>query len=122
MKLRMTAFFLAIILLMGGCSWPDGSYHSVTPHQEPAGILRTENLTVSNYDELLNAMEMIISKGTETSVINVINSETFQVEGSLPNASFYLRKVYPIGAYAVDSISYEEQTQSSQGLFSRLFG
>ena len=107
MNLRLTAIFLAIMLLLGGCSWPDGNYHSVTPHQEPSGMIRTENLTVSNYEELLDAMEAIVSKGTESSVINVINYEAFLMEENLPNASHHIRKVYPIGAYAVESVSYE---------------
>ena len=107
MKLRITALILTMILLLAGCSWPDGNYHSVTPHQEQSGILRTENLTVSNYEELLDAMEAIVAKGTENTVINVINYEAFLMEENLPNASHHIRQVYPLGAYAVESVSYE---------------
>lgn len=107
MKLRLTMLLLGCVLLLGGCSWPDGSYHSVTPHREQSGSVRTENMTVSNYEELLGAMEAIVAKGTENSIINVVNYDTFLLEENLPNASYHIRKVYPIGAYAVESLTYE---------------
>lgn len=107
MKLRAAVLLILCALMLGGCSWPDGNYHSVTPHREQTGGIRTENLTVSNYEELLDAMEAVVSKGAESSVINVVNYDSFQLEENLPNASYYIRKVYPIGAYAVESMSYE---------------
>lgn len=107
MKLRLTILCVLCALLLGGCSWPDGSYHSVTPHREQTGSIRTENLVVSNYEELLDAMEAVVAKGTENSIINVVNYDAFQLEENLPNASYYIRKVYPIGAYAVDTLDYE---------------
>lgn len=107
MKLRLTILVLLCTLMLGGCSWPDGSYYSVTPHREQTGSIRTENLTVSNYEELLDAMEAVVAKGTETCVINVVNYDSFQLEENLPNASYHIRKVYPIGAYAVENLHYE---------------
>lgn len=107
MRIRVITLFLLCILGMSGCSWMDGSYHSVTPHREQSAVLRTENLTVSNYEELLDAMEAVVSKGTQSSIINVVNYDAFQLEENLPNASHHIRKVYPIGAYAVESIAYE---------------
>ena len=107
MRNRIIAFFLLCMLGLSGCSWMDGSYHSVTPHQEQSAVLRTENLTVSNYEELLDAMEAVVSKGTQSSLINVVNYDAFQLEENLPNATHHIRQVYPIGAYAVESISYE---------------
>ena len=107
MKIRLMVLLALCALLLGGCGWPDGNYHSVTPHREQTASIRTENLTVSNYTELLEAMEAVVAKGAETSVINVVNYDEFLLEENLPNASYYIRKVYPIGAYAVESLSYE---------------
>lgn len=107
MKLRLAAMVIICTLFLGGCSWPDGSYYSVTPHREQTSGIRTENLVVSNYKELLSAMEAVVSKGTENSIINVVNYDAFQLEENLPNASYYIRNVYPIGSYAVDSLNYE---------------
>lgn len=107
MKLRFLALLLASAVLLGGCSWMDGSYVSVTPHQEQSAASRTENLTVSNYDELLSTMEDIVAKGTETCVINAVNYDTEELETNLSSISRYIQKMYPIGAYAVESIKYE---------------
>lgn len=107
MKLRLISLILTVGLLLTGCSWPDGSYHSVTPHREQTGALRTENMTVSNYEELVDAMEAVVFKGAESSVINVVGYDPGQLETDLVNASNHIQKVYPVGAYAVESLHYE---------------
>ena len=107
MKLRLITLFLALALLLGGCSWPDGSYHSVTPHREKSGSIRMENLTVSNHDELVNAMEVVVSKGTETCVINAVNYEPGQLEKDLSGVAYHIKRLYPVGAYAVEDVHYE---------------
>lgn len=107
MKIRMIALLTGICLLLGGCGWLDGTYVSVTPHQQQSGSVRTENLTVSNYDQLLNVMESVVSKGTENCVINVVNYEQDYLELNVANAVHRIQKIYPVGAYAVESINYE---------------
>ena len=107
MKRRLIVLCIFCVLLLGGCGWPDGNYHSVTPHREQSGSIRTENLVVSNYEELLEAMEAVVSKGTESSIINVVNYDSFLLEENLANAAYHIRKIYPIGAYAVESLDYE---------------
>lgn len=107
MKIRMIVLLIGISLLLGGCGWMDGSYVSVTPHQEQAGTIRTENLSVSNYEELLDIMEEVVSKGMESCVINVVNYEQDYLELNVANAVQRIQKIYPVGAYAVESIDYE---------------
>lgn len=107
MKIRMIALLAVFSLLLGGCSWMDGSYVSVTPHQEQAGTIRTDNLTVSNYEELLNIMEEVVSKGMESCIINVVNYEQDYLDLNVANAVQRIQKVYPVGAYAVESVEYE---------------
>ena len=107
MKVWRISLLLTVTVLLGGCGFADGNYHSVTPHREQVGTIRTENLTVSNYEDLLDAMEAVVSKGTESSIINVVNYDSFLLEENLANASYHIRKVYPIGAYAVESVTYE---------------
>ena len=34
---RLAAITLALCLLLTGCSWMDGNYHSVTPHRQLSG-------------------------------------------------------------------------------------
>ncbi len=107
MKLRLTMLVLLCALLLGGCGWPDGSYHSVTPHQEQSGTNRTENLTVSNYEELVSVMEDVVARGTESCIINAVNYDGDLLQLNLINATRHIQKVYPIGAYAVESLSFE---------------
>ena len=103
----LIALLAGISLLLGGCGWMDGSYVSVTPHQESSGSIRTENLTVSNYDELLECMKDVVSKGMETCVINVVNYKQDYLELNVANAVRNIQKVYPVGAYAVEDVAYE---------------
>lgn len=107
MKLRLTILCLLCTLLLGGCGWPDGSYHSVTPHREQSGSIRTENLAVSNYEELVDAMEAVVSKGTESCIINAVNYDQAILIADLANATRHIQRVYPIGAYAVEAVNYE---------------
>lgn len=107
MKLRLISMLLVCVVLLGGCRWPDGSYHSVTPHREPTGTNRTENMTVSNYEELTAVMEAVVAKGTESSIINAVNYDTKILTVDLANATRHIQKVYPIGAYAVEELHYE---------------
>lgn len=107
MKLRISVVMVLLCLLMGGCSWLDGTYHSITPHQEQSGSIRTENLTISTYQELISTMEDIVSKGTESCVISAVNYDPEQLESNLRTAAWKIQHVYPVGAYAVDSLNYE---------------
>ena len=107
MKIRFLGLLLGCALLLGGCGWMDGSYVSVKPHQEQAAADRTENLTVSDYNELQDTMEQIVAKGTESCVINAVNYDVAELETNLRNIARHIQKMYPIGAYAVESISYE---------------
>jgi len=107
MKIQFLALAVCVSLLLSGCSWLDGSYVSVTPHHEQSANIRTENLSVSNYEELVEVMEEIVSKGTESCVINVVNYEQDYLELSVANAVQRIQKIYPIGAYAVENIGFE---------------
>lgn len=114
MKLRLTILFLLCALLLGGCGWPDGSYHSVTPHQEQSGSARTENLTVSNFEELVAVMEDVVARGTESCIISAVNYEPELLQLNLTNAARHIQKVYPIGAYAVEDLNFEVGSSSGK--------
>ncbi len=114
MKQRFVALLLACCLLLGGCGWLDGSYVSVKPHQEQSGSIRTENLTVKDYESLLSIAEELVSKGTESCVLNVVGYDPELLEENLESAVRHIQKVYPIGAYAVESISWEVGSNSGR--------
>lgn len=114
MKLRLICLGLACTLLLGGCSLPHGSYHSVTPHQDYSGAVRTENLTVSNYEELVSAMETVVEKGTENAILNAVDYDIGELEQDLAAASRHIRLVYPVGAYALERLHYEVGSNSGK--------
>jgi len=121
MKLRLIMLCLLCVLLLGGCGWPDGSYHSVTPHQELSANSRTENLVVTNYEELVAAMEDVVSRGTESCIINAVNYEGEDLQLGLINAIRHIQKVYPIGAYAVEDLKVEVGSNTGKTAIARQF-
>ena len=114
MKHKWIGLVLALSLLLGGCGWLDGSYVSVTPHQEEAGSNPAEVVSASNYSELLAVLEGFVATGREKGVINVANYSLAPVETQMEAAERHIREIYPIGAYAVEDIRYELGTHTGK--------
>lgn len=112
MKKRIFPLLIAGSLLLSGCSWLDGSYVSVETHHEQRQEEQTEIISASNYLELMDAMEELITAGAETGVIHVPNYENGSLEAGMSIAAAYAMKNSPIGAYAVEEIHYELGTSS----------
>lgn len=107
MKQCCLCFICILCLLLGGCSWMDGSYVSVTPHEQPLSDLVGENVSASNYQELCEVLEDMITSGSESAVINVEDYDQNSVEGGMKLAVTRVLTTSPMGAYAVEDISYE---------------
>lgn len=114
MKRRMIPLLLAVCLLLSGCGLFDGSYLSVTPHREQTDSGRTEVVSASDYQQLRSVVEEMISKGVESGVINVADFNQDIVERNMAAVASHIQKTYPIGAYAVEEISYEVGTNSGR--------
>ena len=63
MKQSVFVLLLSVSLLLGGCTWMDGSYVSVTLHREQRQTNQTDVISASNYLELLEALKGVISEG-----------------------------------------------------------
>lgn len=107
MRKRIIALAALCCLLLGGCSWLDGEYHSVTPHKEQIYQGGTATASAGNYMELRTVLAELVSQGTEQAVIDVSAYDQTLIQGGLDMAVRYARDIYPIGAYAVESIDYE---------------
>ena len=106
MRGRIAAVLVAALLLTG-CSWMDGSYVSVTPHQ--VGLGQTGEGTVHavrNYAELRGALIDMIDSGAERALFSLAEYPREEVPEDLQRAVAYAREIYPVGAYAVESIDY----------------
>lgn len=114
MKKQIILLAMLLSLVLSGCSWLDGSYVSVTPHKEQSVGTRNDNLTASNHEELIAVLESVIAKGTESCVINALNYDSHLLTLNMENAAQRVQKIYPVGAYAVESLDYEIGTNSGK--------
>ena len=107
MRKKWTALLLAAVMLLSGCSWMDGEYVSVTPHRESAVVGPTGSVSAADYQELTAVREELVLAASESCVIDVGEFHQKSVESSMDAAGRYIRNVFPMGAYAVESITYE---------------
>ena len=103
---RLFGLLLFVCILLSGCSWLDASYHFAVPHEHSGGGGETMN-SASNYLQLRTVLEEMVSAGLESSVISLEDFPEEKVRDSMELAIRYIQSTYPIGAYAVESISYE---------------
>ena len=104
---RTLAALLAACLLLTGCGFPQGSYVSVTPHQHQKQIPQTESRVAENYLDLMEALVELIALGTESATIHVGGYPANAVKSGMAVAIRYAMENDPIGAYAVEKITYE---------------
>lgn len=107
MRKRLIPLLALVCLLLCGCDWMGGSYLSVTPHKEQNTGTQSKDRSASNYLELRNALEEMVDSGTESAVINVAGYRRDLLDEGIVNAVLYAAERYPLGAWAVDEITYE---------------
>lgn len=107
MKRRIVCVWLALCLGLSGCSaMLDRQYVSVTPHSAtPAADGDPSVLRVERYQELVNALVYLISAGRESGTVRLY-MDSDAVEQSLEEACLEVVQKDPLGAYAVDFITY----------------
>ena len=79
----------------------------MTPHQ--GGLGQTGEGTVHavrNYTELRGALIGMIDSGSERALFSLAEYPREEVPEDLQRAVAYAREIYPVGAYAVESIDY----------------
>ena len=100
-------FLLALCLLLSGCdSFFDGNYHSRSLHEEQDNHIQS-TIIASDTQTLQDVMEDLVSTGTDSAVINVTDFDSGPVKNAMAAVCDYIRTGYPLGAWAVDDISYE---------------
>ena len=110
---RVLILLITMSMLLSGCGWFQGEYHSVTPHHNTTNDRDDEVVSAASYAELRNALQEMVHNGEEASVINVANYEKTAVEYGMGLAVDFVRASDPIGAYAVESIEYELGTSGA---------
>lgn len=114
MKGKWIVALAAICLLLTGCSLFNGSYVHVTPFKEQADEVREEIVSASSYRQLKTVLEDMVAEGIRNGVINVSAFDQHLVKRYMDSAIDHIRKVYPMGAYAVEAIDYELGSSSGR--------
>lgn len=112
---KMYILLLALCLLLGGCGQIfDGSYASITPHQVRTSSAEPESTPVRDYNELQAMLAQLVNRGLETRTIYTQDYDLDRLEREVNRAIEYITDRHPIGAYAVESVSYELGTSAGQ--------
>ena len=116
MKMRHLTLLLCVSLSLTGCSaLLERNYATVEPHSskfwesEAAGTLRAEN-----YQDIVNDLLILIGQHTESATVRLYNYEDdLTVADTLEQATTEVQQETPMGAYAVEYITYISQPQRS---------
>ena len=101
-------FMLAVLsLLLSGCSWLDGYYVHVTDHREQSSKLEIEAVSAVNHIQLYDVLKEMIASGTESAIIYVAEYDQDILQNSMDIAVRHAERIYPIGAFAVEQVTYE---------------
>lgn len=104
--LTTTVFLIAGLL--GGCGfWMTGDYLSVVSHEANSEIDREAVVEVSSYAQLCNALLEMVNNCTESGIIYVTTFSEASVDYYVNSAINHVKNSTPIGAYAVENITYE---------------
>ena len=103
---RLAALALSITLL-GGCAWMDGSYVSVTPHQVSAGQTGSDVTAIGSYADLRRELVTLVDGGQTEGLFTLADYPLERAMADMEKAAAYVTDTYPIGAYAVESITWD---------------
>ena len=119
MRYKLSVLLLAMCLLLAGCTnWMDGSYSSVHPHTERDQHAMNQTASVGNYEELREALVDMVEDNVDTMLLNVAQMDLELLPDDMEQAVDHVLTVNPIGAYAVENITYEHGTSGGQNALS----
>ncbi len=112
---RIVILAAVLCLLLTGCnSLLEGSYQSITPHQEKPVNSGSQTVAVSSYSALYRALVNMVHSGTVAGVISIENYNQLVVARDTRYAIENLLLSDPIGAFAVEDIQFQLGTNAGQ--------
>ena len=112
---RLIPILLVLCMLLSGCAgFLDGSFHSVTPHEEKETPKEEQVLSAINYGTLYATLCAMVEKGEESGIISVEKYDQSQVVADMTKAIEQVRDKDPITAYAVKEIRFEYGSNAGQ--------
>ena len=108
MKNRITAFLLALVLLLGctGCALLETEYTYSEPYVDTLDRDPGDAIEVRNYNMLKAAILDMINSRQESAELR-FSSYNGSVSDDLAAVSLEIKTANPLGAYAVDTLEYD---------------
>jgi len=111
-KVGFYSVLLSMAVLLSGCSVFDGQYVRVTPHAMQSAQSQQESAAVRSYVELRETLTEMVAAGRENMVILAQDYPETLLEENMKSARLYVCSYDPVGAYAVEDMTYEIGTKS----------
>lgn len=106
---RMVIVVVIVCLLMTGCANVfDGHYSSAVPHLTSGSVEAGQKASANDRQELYDVLARMISEGKEEAVISVAGYDPDKLNVEMWEVRAQVENDHPIGAYAVDWISFKE--------------
>lgn len=117
MKKAFLVMLIALCLLFFGCTgWMDGRYSSVYPFTERGHQNNDQIVSVSNYSQLRQTLAGLVESNSESVLLNVARMDQSRIPDDMQRAISHVLENTPIGAYAVEEITYEQGTRAGQNV------
>ena len=115
MKRILTGLLIFSSLLLTGCGfWMDGERLYVTPHQGNLQQASGEIAEVETYQQMRDALVQKIETGSKDLIVSVSSFDAATADFYVSTAITYILQKTPIGAYAVNDITYEIGTNRGE--------
>lgn len=111
MKRVSAAIVLAAVLL---CGCADGSFTSVKPHQQPSSPVQEREVSAKDQQQLYDVLDAMVRQGQEEAVVFVSGYDQSLLEMQTRQVCAAIEDDHPIGAYAVDWISFRQGKSDGQ--------
>lgn len=114
MKQKIVLLFLIMTLVLTGCSLFDGQYVHIIPSDKQSSLASVEAISADNYVQLRAIVLEMAEAGRESGIIYIANYNDTTLAKTMTMVENYLRTTDPIGAYAIEDVSYEAGTNSGK--------
>ena len=104
---KLILLILSLVLLLGGCSWLDGEYHSVKPHTAENTKPSDNMIVVTDYLQLRDALVDMVNAGKQKDIFYASGFSLDEVNQHMNTAIMHMFQNCAVGAYAVDDVTYE---------------
>lgn len=104
---RLISLLGVCAIFLSGCSLWSSTYVTVTPSSGRSSGFSAGTAPAENYEMLLTELEALVASGAESGVIYTVNIEQEALEEYMASAVAVVQRENPVGAYALEKISWE---------------